>query len=204
VTGGDLGGIAALGLFHGLNPAMGWLFAVALGLQAGSRRALAASLPPIAAGHALAVGVTVVALAELSTVVSAGALRIGGAALLLAVAAWKLVRSGHIRWVGFRITGWELVLWSFLMSSAHGAGLMLLPFLMGSEVTVSHGVLGGAGSVAVAAVVVHTAAMLATAAAIAVVVYEVVGVNMLRTAWVNVDRLWPAVLVVAAGATLLG
>jgi len=204
VTGEELGGIAALGAFHGLNPAMGWLFAVALGLQAGSRRALAASLPPIAAGHALAVGVTVVAVAELSTVVSAGALRIGGAALLVGFAAWKLVRRGHLRWVGFRIGGRELVLWSFLMSGAHGAGLMLLPFLVGSDLTVSHGVLGGAGGAALGAVLVHTAAMLATAALVAVVVYEIVGVNMLRRAWVNVDRLWPAVLVVAAGATLLG
>jgi hypothetical protein len=204
MSGGDLGGIAALGAFHGLNPAMGWLFAVALGLQQGSRRALLSALPPIAAGHAAAVGLTVVVLVQLSTVVSAGALRVGGAALLVAFAGWKVVRSGHVRWVGFRISGWELALWSFLMSSAHGAGLMLLPFLVGSELTGGHGVLGAAGGPAAGAVALHTAAMLATAAVIAVVVFEVIGVDLLGKTWINVDRLWPAVLLVAAGATLVG
>jgi hypothetical protein len=206
VTGLDLGGIAALGAFHGINPAMGWLFAVGLGLQEGSRRALGSALGPIALGHAASIGLVVVVVAELQGVVSADALRVAGAVALAGFAIWKLVRNRHVRWVGFRLRRRELALWSFLMSSAHGAGLMLVPFLLGGSAALGGGdqVVANGAAADVLAVAVHTAAMVAVLAAVAVAVYELIGVQILRTAWVNLDRFWALALLVAAGATLLG
>jgi len=204
VSGPDLGGIAALGAFHGLNPAMGWLFAVALALQERSRRVLAGALVPIAVGHAAAIGIAVVAVVELQSVLSTGTLRIAGAAALVAFAVYKLWRNRHPRWVGFRIKPRELALWSFLMASAHGAGLMLLPFLVGVHVPAGDGPIPGGVEAGAAVVCVHTLAMIAVAGLVAVVVFEVVGVGILRRAWVNVDLLWAASLLVGAGATLFG
>jgi hypothetical protein len=204
VSGADLGGIAALGAFHGLNPAMGWLFAVALALQERSRRVLAAALVPIAIGHAAAIGLAVLAVVELQSILPAETVRIAGAAALVSFAAWKLIRNRHPRWVGFRIRPRELALWSFLMASAHGAGLMLLPFLVGVHVPAGDGPIPGGLEFGAAAVAVHTGAMIAVAAAVAVVVFEVVGVGILRRAWVNLDLLWAASLLVGAGATLFG
>ncbi|HEX3331658.1 MAG TPA: hypothetical protein VHS27_17170 [Gaiellales bacterium] len=204
MSGADIGGIAALGAFHGLNPAMGWLFAVALALQERSRRVLAAAFLPIAIGHAAAIGLAVLLVEELQQVLSTETLRIAGAAALVAFASWKLYRNRHPRWVGFRIRPPELALWSFLMASAHGAGLMLLPFLVGVHVPAGDGPIPGGLEFGAAAVVVHTLAMVAVAAAVAVVVFEVVGVGILRRAWVNLDLLWAASLLVGAGATLFG
>jgi hypothetical protein len=198
----DLGGIAALGAFHGTNPAMGWLFALALGLQERSRRVLLLALVPIALGHALSVGLTVLLVEELRLLASDETLRIAGAAALVAFALWKLARMRHPRWVGFRVRPRELALWSFLMSSAHGAGLMLFPFLVGSG-AVADGLLPGEAGSAVLAVAAHTAAMVAVAGALAVVVYEVMGVGVLRRGWVNLDRLWAYALLGGALATLL-
>ncbi len=204
MSGADVGGIAALGAFHGLNPAMGWLFAVALALQERSRRVLAQALVPIAAGHAAAIGIAVLAVVELQDVLSTGTVRVAGAAALVAFAVYKLWRNRHPRWVGFRIKPRELALWSFLMASAHGAGLMLLPFVIGVHVGAGDGPIPGGLEFGAVAVAVHTAAMIAVAAAVAVTVFEVVGVGILRRAWVNLDLLWAASLLVGAGATLFG
>ena len=122
MSGGELAAVAGLGAVHGLNPAMGWLFAVFLGLQQRSRAALIGALAPIAAGHAAAVGLTVLLVEGSRSVVSEGAVRLAGAALLVAFATWKLLaRRTHPRWVGLGIGRGELVAWSFLMSAAHGA-----------------------------------------------------------------------------------
>ena len=190
----DLGGIAGLGAFHGLNPAMGWLFAVALGAQEGSRRMLLLALPPIALGHAVSIALTLLVVEEARLVVPQTAVRIAGAAALALFALWKLARARHPRWVGFRVRRRELVLWSLLMASAHGAGLMLLPFAVDGS--------GGMAFVA-EATVVHTLAMIAASGATAVAVYEIFGVGVLRRAWLNLDRLWAYVLLAGAAATLL-
>src|SRR5215210_5422824 len=124
--------LAALGAFHGLNPAMGWLFAVALGLQERRLRAVVTALGPIALGHALAIALAGLAVGALGLVVPQRALLGLGGAALLAFAAYKVAtRFRHPRWVGMRVGPRELVLWSFLMASAHGAGLMLVPMLVG-------------------------------------------------------------------------
>src|SRR5438093_430820 len=121
---------AALGAYHGINPGMGWLFAVALGLQEKSRRAVLAALPPIALGHALSVGTVVALLWAAQAAVPAAALRVAAAVLLFGFGLYRLVRSRHPGWVGMRVGFRDLTLWSFVMASAHGAGLMLLPVLL--------------------------------------------------------------------------
>jgi hypothetical protein len=204
VSGGALAALAGLGAVHGVNPAMGWLFAVSIGLQERSQSALVRALGPIALGHALSIGIVVLLVEGAGAVVSAGELRVGGAILLALFAAYKLwTPRAHPRWVGMRVSQRELVAWSFLMSSAHGAGLMLLPIVAGSSLALDghDGIPSGVGTAALAAGV-HTAAMVAVGGAIALAVFRVWGVGMLRRAWINVDRLWAVGLLGAAGATL--
>ena len=201
----DVGALLGLGAFHGLNPAMGWLFATWIGLQQHARRALVAALGPIAIGHAASMGLTVLVVEELRVLASDTAIRISGATALVAVAIWRIARSHrHPRWVGMRLKRRELALWSFLMSTAHGAGLMLIPVVVGMGVR-SRGDMVMPSSLAplAGAVVIHTAAMVAVAGAIALVVYEFLGVGILRRGWLNLDRLWPYALGAGAAATLL-
>jgi hypothetical protein len=206
--------LALLGAYHGVNPAMGWLFAVALGFQERSRRAVLAALPPIALGHLISVGMVaaLVGVAELAVPVTP--LRVAGAAAVIAFGIYKLVRPrSHPRWVGMRVGARDLVLWSFLMSSAHGAGLMLIPVLLGpgaaagaqsphmhhaERLTSETLALSQAG----VATLVHTGAMLIVMALVAVVVYDRLGVGFLRKAWLNTDVAWALSLVGAGVLTL--
>jgi hypothetical protein len=201
----DVGALLALGAFHGLNPAMGWLFATWIGLQQHARRALLGSLGPIALGHAASMGLIVLLVEELRVLASDTAIRISGAAALVALALWQIARSHrHPRWVGMRLKPRELTLWSFLMSTAHGAGLMLIPVVVGIGVH-SRGdmIMPSSLGPLAAAVLIHTAAMIAVAGAIAVVVYQFLGVGVLRRGWLNLDRLWPYALGAGAAATLV-
>jgi hypothetical protein len=200
----DFGTIVALGAFHGINPAMGWLFAVALAFQAGTRRALVAALGPIAVGHAVSMGLTVLLIEELRLVAADTTIKIAGAALLMSFALWRIFRSHrHPRWVGMQLRWWELGFWSFLVSTACGAGLMLFPVMMNmpsgpsSEMIMSPSL-----PTAAAAVLVHTAAMVTVAGIAAAVVYETVGVGVLRRGWFNLDRLWAYALVAGAATTV--
>ncbi|MGH6893508.1 MAG: hypothetical protein ACREEP_14755 [Dongiaceae bacterium] len=198
--------LAGLGAFHGLNPAMGWLFAVALGLNRKKRSAVYWALPPIAFGHALSITVVAGAFAIAGVLIDGPAVRAGAGLLLIGWAAYHQL-YGHrqrVR-VGMRTGAAGLVLWSFLMAGAHGAGLMLLPALMPLCLPASPAreVLAGASSeIVLAAVGVHTAAMLSVTGIIAVTIYEWVGLAILRTAWVNLDVIWTAVLA-ATGLLLL-
>jgi hypothetical protein len=206
---GSLIALVALGAFHGLNPGMGWLFAVARGLQERSRTLVLQSLPAIAAGHAASVFTVAVVVTLTGSVLTSRVVSIGGGLLLVGFGLWRLLSKRHFRWVGMRLTLWQLAGWSFLMSSAHGAGLMLLPVLTHGSVAVhghTHGLTGSAGDAVSAAIfvtLVHTLAMFVVAGTIAVLVYEVVGLAILRRAWFNLDRLWAAALIGAGAATLL-
>jgi hypothetical protein len=219
--------LLASGAAHGVNPAMGWLFAVGRGLQARDRGALWRAFLPLAAGHAAAIALAVAAALALGAAIPARPLRWVVAAGLLAVGARGLVRHRHVRLGGMRASPRELAAWSFLVASAHGAGLMALPFVLGAGApdagAPDAGALGaaalGAGAVSghhhaahaataqavgLAAPLVHTLGYLAATVTLAVVVYEKVGLRVLRRAWVNVNLLWSAALVVAAGAAALG
>lgn len=288
MSGGDAGPwvmLALLGAYHGINPGMGWLFAVALGLQERSRQAVIRAFAPIALGHAVSIAAVVLLVAALQTVVSPMLLRMVGAGLLVAYGLYKLLAPmSHPRWVGMRVGFRDLTVWSFLMATAHGAGLMLVPILLklpGGEMATpppiaavsapasqtAHGAThaapsgdtvkpaehGGAASepsgmtgmtheghehmhpsgghddhsghdgtatpaaretgehaqhlqamkgssplAAIAAVLLHTGAMFLTMALIAVIVYEKVGLAILRKAWFNLDLLW-AIALIGAG-----
>ena len=208
---GQLAALAALGAFHGLNPAMGWLFAVARGMQERSRRVLLWSLPPIAAGHLASVAIVAAVVSATESVLAANVVGIAGGTILVAFGLWRLLSERHFRWAGMRLSTPQLAAWSFLMSSAHGAGLMLLPVLATTTVAthMDHGVtrsgMDGTPAAALeglAAAGVHTVAMFAVMATCAVLVYEFVGVNVLRRAWFNVDRLWAGVMVGAGVLTI--
>ena len=160
---GAVAALVALGAFHGLNPGMGWLFAVALGMQEGDRRAVLRALPPIALGHAAAVLVALAAFTALRTVIEPRLLGLVLGVGLIGFGAWKLIRRRHPRWVGMRVRPWELGLWSFIMAGAHGAGLMLLPVVAAVSIPEAHPVTGLAaaavipGSPSVTASAIHTA-----------------------------------------------
>jgi hypothetical protein len=208
--------LAGLGAYHGLNPAMGWLFAVALGLQERRLGAVLRAFTPIALGHVLAVSAAVLVVGVAQIVVPLDALRYACASVLILFGLYKLVRRKHPRWVGMRVGFRDLTAWSFLMASAHGAGLMLVPVLLKlSPAQPMQGIDGhadhaahGAGPTAaamladLAAVGLHTLAMFVAMGLIAVVVYEKFDVMILKSAWFNVDLLWAGALVAAGVVTL--
>ena len=133
MSGGEVAAVAAMGAFHGLNPAMGWLFAVAIGLQNRSLRALLRALPPIALGHALSIGVVALVVALTDSVVASRAVAIGGGLVLVGFGVWRMFSKRHLNWAGMRLNGRQLTAWSFLMSSVDGAGLMLVPILLETQ-----------------------------------------------------------------------
>jgi len=204
--------VFGLGIFHGINPAMGWLFAVALGLQEQKRTAVFRALPPMVLGHALSIAIIIgaVLLARISLPYSV--LKIVSAAILFAFGLYRLLRSRHPNWVGMRVGFGDLTLWSFIMASAHGAGLMLVPFFLGSSAAPDahhhgshHGIAFAnfsAPSLFAASVAVHTLGYLLMTAAVAMLVYEKLGVGMLRRAWFNIDLVWMLALMLT-GAFIL-
>jgi hypothetical protein len=205
--------LVGLGAFHGINPGMGWLFAVALGLQEKSQRAVRRALLPIALGHAVSIGVVVLAVGLLQAVLQEQVVRYLCAALLGVFGLWRLVRARHPRWVGMRVGFRDLMLWSFLMASAHGAGLMLVPLLLQWPVPdASHARLMAAlwpqaaatsPVLVLAAVSVHTLSLFLVTSAIALLVYEKLGLAFLRHAWFNLDVLWAVALFIAGIMALL-
>jgi hypothetical protein len=198
--------LVGLGAFHGANPAMGWLFAVALGMHRQSRAVVLVALIPIALGHAAAIAVVAFVFLALGVAIDQQVLRVGAGILLIGWAGYhQFYGSRHRVRIGMRTGMAGLALWSCLMASAHGAGLMLVPALLALRPAAPvHPHAGADGSLvlALAAVGVHTLAMLVVTGLIAVVVYEWVGLAFLRRGWLNLDRLWAASLV-ATGAILI-
>lgn len=199
--------LAGLGAFHGINPAMGWMFAVALGLHRGEQRVVLLSLVPIAFGHALAVAAALAVFVAFGLTIDAAVLRRAAAAVLIGWAAWHALR-GHRRplRVGMRTGLAGLAAWSFMMATTHGAGLMLIPVLAplceAPPALSDPAAPADPVALALAALAVHTAAMLAVIAAVSVAVYRWVGVGFLRRGWINVDLIWTAALA-ACGILLL-
>jgi hypothetical protein len=200
-----------LGAYHGLNPGMGWLFAVALGMQEQKGSAVARSLVPIALGHTLAIGSVVLLAAFLGMSVPLAALRYTIAAVLVSLGIYCLARHQHPRWVRMQVGFRDLTVWSFLMASAHGAGLMVVPVLLGSNLAEAQGQMAehhhmasvGSPLAGMLATGVHTFAYLAVTGLIAWVVYRRFGLGLLRKAWFNFDVLWAVALVATGLMTLL-
>jgi len=200
--------LLALGAFHGINPGMGWLFAVALGMQERRRGAVLRALLPLGAGHALAVMAAVGVALLIGVVVPMAWLRWPIAGVLVSLGTLRVFRHRHPRWAGMRVGMGGLTLWSFLMATAHGAGLMVVPVFVGMTMAG-----GGAhmhhmppasvsSETALVATGLHAVGYLAVTALVAIVVFERVGVGILRRAWFNVDLIWAATLVATGVLTV--
>ena len=209
----DWQAMVLLGAYHGINPGMGWLFAVALGMQQGRARGVWRALPPIALGHAAAVGVVLVTVWLAQIVVPLAALKVLVAVMLMTLGLYRLWRHRHPRFGGMQVGFRDLTVWSFLMASAHGAGLMVLPFVMPTPT------LSAATNEHVHA---HAGLQVRTwqrrtqwlslftrwpisrsMALIAWVVHRKLGLSLLRTAWFNMDWAWAAALVVTGVVVLV-
>jgi|SRR5687768_6076225 len=201
--------LIALGAFHGINPGMGWLFAVALGMQERRRGAVLRALVPLGAGHGLAVAGAVGAALAIGFVIPLGWLRWPIAAVLVSLGVVRLFRHRHPRWGGMRVSMGGLTVWSFLMATAHGAGLMVVPVFMGMSMsgTGEHAhhtpAAGVSAEAAVFATGLHAVGYLGVTAFVAVLVFEKLGVGILRRAWFNLDLIWSAALIATGALTLL-
>jgi hypothetical protein len=207
--------LALLGAYHGLNPAMGWLFALALGLQEKRRSAVVRALLPIALGHATAIAIAILLLFLLQHLIPFHLLKWPVAAIIFALGIYRLFRASHPRGAGMRVGTRDLAVWSFLMASAHGAGLMLIPVLLARPMAGMHHPMAGAMTgpalpltvnVILLSILVHTAAMLIVAGVLALVFFEMydkAGLNILRHTWFNFDLIWAVALIIAAIAILL-
>ena len=206
--------LGLLGAYHGLNPAMGWLFAVALGMQERDRRAVSRALPAIAIGHEASILVIAVLVLGLGLITDPSALHLGAGVALIAFGLFRFIKPrAHFRWVKGTVNRRELTWWSFLMSTAHGAGLMVAPVLIGAGAATDA---AASGDHAIAAVqenglsipgsmlgiTLHVGAMLAVMGVVAVMVYDHVGVSVLKKAWLNLDWVWAGAFVLAGVLTL--
>jgi hypothetical protein len=204
--------LGLLGAYHGLNPAMGWLFAVALGMQERSRRAVLRSLVPIAIGHECSIVLVAVVVVGLGLLADTHALHLGAGFALILFGIFRFVKPrAHFRWTKLRVNRRELGWWSFLMSTAHGAGLMVAPVLIGAGATAAEASDHDLEHVHAAALspvagglvlLLHIASMMLVMAVVAVVVYEKLGVAILRQAWLNTEWLWASAFVLAGIVTL--
>jgi hypothetical protein len=198
-----------LGAYHGINPGMGWLFAVALGMQESSGRAVVRALVPIACGHAIAIAFVIVVARLVQFVLPLDYVKIAVAAALVGLGLYRLVRSRHFAWGGMRVGFRDLAVWSFLMASAHGAGLMVLPVVIGLGAVHAasgdhlHMHMAEDPRTLVTATLVHTAGYLVFTAALALVVYRKLGLALLRSAWFNLDRVWAIALIATGAAAVL-
>jgi hypothetical protein len=201
-----------LGCYHGLNPGMGWLFAVGLGLQEKSTTAVLRAIVPLTLGHIISVASIVLVAVYAAASLPHRAVHLTAATILIGFGIYRLVRARHLRWVGMRVGFWGLTLWGFLMSSAHGAGLMLLPFVTNASASAQSGMSMAMPSAQTAhhalfmgwlMAGVHTLGYVLTTALIALIVYTKVGVRFLRTGWVNLDLVWAVALIVTGAVALL-
>lgn len=202
-------GMLGLGAFHGINPGMGWLFAVALGMQEKRRSAVIGALFPMALGHAISIAVVVFVIALAQQQLPDRVLRIACATVLFGFGVYKFFSARHPKWVGMRVNFKDLTIWSFLMASAHGAGLMLAPLLLRMPAAEASGHMHHASMgmtdnavMLMSAVGVHTLSFFLVMGIVAVIVYEVVGLALLRKAWFNLDLLWSIALMIAGIVTL--
>lgn len=199
--------LVGLGAFHGINPGMGWLFAVALGMQERRRSAVWRALLPLGMGHGLAIAAAVAITLLAGAIVPMDKLRWAVAVFLVVLGVSRLIRHQHPRWVGMRVGIGGLTLWSFLMASAHGAGLMVLPvFLAMGQATnqpACHALTAATPMAALLATFLHAVGYLLITGAVALLVFERLGVRILRKAWFNIDLVWVATLIITGLITIL-
>ena len=201
-----------LGAYHGINPGMGWLFAVARGMQEHATKAVARALVPITLGHALSIGLMVALAGLIQIVLPLGYVQVVVAFALISLGILRLLRRKHFAWGGMQVGFRDLTIWSFLMASAHGAGLMVLPIVLhaapANAMTMDHQqhmhmVADNGAWAGVAATLVHTLGYLSVTALIALLVYRKFGLSLLRKGWFNLDLVWAVALIVTGCAALV-
>jgi hypothetical protein len=203
--------IVASGLYHGINPGMGWPLAVAAGLMDKSARALLAALVPLSAGHLLAM---LVMLLPFAMLLAFGEwqrqIQAGASLLVIAYGVLRLIYPRHPR-VLARIKPAQLALWSFVVAIAHGAGLMLVPIYLGlcesagldSGHQAAATLIGANFAMALIVSVVHTVAMISAGGGAAWLVYRYLGLQYLSRSWFNLDAVW-ALSLILVGALAFG
>ncbi len=202
-----------LGAYHGINPGMGWLFAVARGMQEHATKAVARALVPITLGHALSIGLVVALAGLIQIVLPLGSVQIVVAFALISLGVFRILRRKHFAWGGMQVGFRDLTFWSFLMASAHGAGLMVLPIVLhvasanaASTMPAGHRMPMATANgpwTGVAATLVHTLGYLSVTAMVALLVYRKFGLSLLRKGWFNLDLLWAAALIVTGCVALI-
>src|ERR1700728_1354285 len=201
-----------LGAYHGINPGMGWLFAVARGMQEHATKAVTRALVPITLGHALSIGLVGALAGLIQIVLPLGYVQIVVAFALISLGIFRIVRRRHFAWGGMQVGFRDLTFWSFLMASAHGAGLMMLAIVLHAPASnampaghVHHmDMAAGAGAwTGIAATLVHTLGYLSVTALIALLVYRKFGLSLLRKGWFNLDLLWAVALIVTGCVALV-
>jgi hypothetical protein len=201
-----------LGAYHGINPGMGWLFAVARGMQEHATRAVARALIPITLGHALSIGLVVALAGLIQIVLPLGYVQIVVAIALISLGVFRLLRRKHFAWGGMQVGFRDLTFWSFLMASAHGAGLMVLPIVLhapsSNAMPPGHehhmDMAAGAGAwTGIGATLVHTLGYLSVTGLVALLVYRKFGLSLLQKGWFNLDLVWAAALIVTGCVALV-
>jgi len=193
--------ILLLGAFHGINPGMGWLFAVALGMQERRLGAVWKALVPLTLGHSLAIAAAVLLVVAAGAAVPVSSLKVPVAVTLGVLGVYRLIRHRHFSGGGMRVGMGRLTTWSFLMATCHGAGLMVLPVFFGMAAPAHAGSCHVSGLVSVnaataaAATVAHGAGYLIVTAVAAWAVFTKIGVGMLRRTWFNLDLIWAIALI---------
>jgi len=196
--------VLAFGAWHGLNPAMGWPLAVANGLSERRDGAVFSTMVPLAAGHLAAMAVVLVPFALLAWLVDwSRAIRAGAGLLVLLFGVWRWFDTRHPRLLA-RVAPTRLAWWSFLMATAHGAGLMLLPIALNLCAAATAMPAGGQLLTVLEVALLHSAAMLLCGVTLAWAVYRWLGLRFITRSWFNLDRVWAASLMLsgAVGATL--
>jgi hypothetical protein len=191
-----------LGAYHGINPGMGWLFAVARGMQEHATKAVTRALVPITLGHALSIGLVVALAGLIQIVLPLGYVQIAVAFALISLGIFRIVRRRHFAWGGMQVGFRDLTFWSFLMASAHGAGLMMLPIVLRS-MPAGHDHMHMAMQTGIAGTLIHTLGYLSVTALIALLVYRKFGLSLLRQGWINLDLVWAVALIVTGCVALV-
>jgi hypothetical protein len=192
-----------LGAYHGINPGMGWLFAVARGMQEHATTAVTRALVPITLGHALSIGLVVALAGLIQIVLPLGYVQIVVAFALISLGIFRIVRRRHFAWGGMQVGFRDLTFWSFLMASAHGAGLMVLPIVLHTAMPAGHEHMHMAMQTGIAGTLVHTLGYLSVTALIALLVYRKFGLSLLRQGWFNLDLVWAVALIVTGCVALV-
>ena len=203
--------VIASGLYHGVNPGMGWPLAVSAGLMERSSRAVMAALGPLAAGHLLAMLLVLLPFAILVALVEwQRQLQIGAGLLVIGFGVYRLVERRHLRALA-RIRPTQLGLWSFAVAIAHGAGLMLVPIYLGlcrgADLDTSHRAAGAlintSLGMALLVAFVHAAAMITAGGFSAWLVYRYLGLKFVSRSWFNLDTSWAVSLIVVGAVALV-